>query len=116
MSHTVRVVCTAPWVLNDERLAVVRAVSPEVEVRTAQVANGDDVARALGDAEVLHTQLPPSTIEHPPNLMWIQFWTPHVSNSAPDYERDALAFFAQNLRRCLAGEPLLNLVDPQRGY
>jgi phosphoglycerate dehydrogenase-like enzyme len=42
--------------------------------------------------------------------------TPHVSNNTADYERDSLGFFAHNLRRYLAGEPLLNVVDLRRGY
>jgi phosphoglycerate dehydrogenase-like enzyme len=42
--------------------------------------------------------------------------TPHVAGLSPT-TWDALAeLFAQNLRRYLAGEPLLNLVDNERGY
>jgi phosphoglycerate dehydrogenase-like enzyme len=42
--------------------------------------------------------------------------TPHMSGiSAPYYER-MTALFCDNLRRYLAGEPLLNPVDKQKGY
>ncbi len=42
--------------------------------------------------------------------------TPHVSGISPRYEERAFALFAENLRRYVAGEPLLNRVEPQRGY
>jgi len=42
--------------------------------------------------------------------------SPHVAGFTPHYDRRAAALFAENLRRYLAGEPLLNLVDRARGY
>ncbi len=42
--------------------------------------------------------------------------TPHMGGSMEDYEGRALDIFLDNLRRFLAGEPLLNQVDKQRGY
>jgi len=42
--------------------------------------------------------------------------TPHVSGISPRYEDRAVALFAENLRRYTSGEPLLNLVEPGRGY
>jgi phosphoglycerate dehydrogenase-like enzyme len=42
--------------------------------------------------------------------------TPHTSGQTEHPSRGALEIFRKNLRRCLAGEPLLNLVDWQRGY
>jgi phosphoglycerate dehydrogenase-like enzyme len=42
--------------------------------------------------------------------------TPHVSGFTPHYDERATDIFAENLRRYLAGEPLLNLVDRQEGY
>jgi phosphoglycerate dehydrogenase-like enzyme len=42
--------------------------------------------------------------------------TPHVSGISPRYEERAFALFAENLRRYVAAEPLLNLVEPGRGY
>jgi len=32
------------------------------------------------------------------------------------YNQRAVEIFTDNLRRCLAGEPLRNVVDPARGY
>ena len=42
--------------------------------------------------------------------------SPHVSGFTLRYDERASDLFAENLRRYLAGEPLLNLVDKGRGY
>jgi D-2-hydroxyacid dehydrogenase (NADP+) len=42
--------------------------------------------------------------------------TPHVSGFTAHYEERAVDLFKENLRRYLAGEPLLNLVDREEGY
>jgi phosphoglycerate dehydrogenase-like enzyme len=42
--------------------------------------------------------------------------SPHVSGFTLDYDERASDLFAENLRRYLASEPLLNLVDRERGY
>lgn len=42
--------------------------------------------------------------------------TPHVAGFAPGYERATLELVTTNLRRFIAGEPLVNLVDRARGY
>src|SRR5579884_960139 len=42
--------------------------------------------------------------------------TPHVAGITPYYFPRAAALFAANLKRYLAGQPLSNLYDPQRGY
>ncbi len=42
--------------------------------------------------------------------------TPHIAGITPHYNDRAADVFAENLRRYLAGEPLLNRVDPEKGY
>ncbi len=42
--------------------------------------------------------------------------TPHISGNSRRYTERAMALFAENLRRFLAGEPLYNLFDPEKGY
>ncbi len=42
--------------------------------------------------------------------------TPHVSAAGVDSRRRTLVIAAENLRRYVAGEPLLNVVDLRRGY
>lgn len=47
-----------------------------------------------------------------PNVMI----SPHISGIGPRYDDLATDVFAENLRRYIAGEPLLNVVDRSRGY
>ncbi|MFF3438846.1 D-2-hydroxyacid dehydrogenase [Streptosporangium sp. NPDC002721] len=42
--------------------------------------------------------------------------TPHVAGFAPGYHDQVRTLFTENLRRLIAGEPLLNLVDRKAGY
>ncbi|MCC7372740.1 MAG: D-2-hydroxyacid dehydrogenase [Chloroflexi bacterium] len=44
------------------------------------------------------------------------FITPHNSASSPHMEARVIALFLDNLGRFVRGEPLLNVVDKQRGY
>ena len=41
--------------------------------------------------------------------------TPHISSSGGELERHAV-LLRENVRRYIAGEPLLNVVDPEKGY
>lgn len=42
--------------------------------------------------------------------------TPHVAGAIPNHREVLAEHFAENLRRWIAGEPLLNVVDKRRGY
>jgi phosphoglycerate dehydrogenase-like enzyme len=42
--------------------------------------------------------------------------SPHVSGFTPSYDDRCSVLFAENLRRFLTGQPLLNLVDRVKGY
>jgi len=42
--------------------------------------------------------------------------TPHISGNSPQYDQRAIRLFIQNLRRYLAGQPLLNQMDLNEGY
>lgn len=42
--------------------------------------------------------------------------TPHISGFTPAYDARVTDLFAENLRRYLSGEPLLNVIDRERGY
>jgi len=41
---------------------------------------------------------------------------PHVAGFSPHYLKRAMTLFAENLRRYIAGEPLLNVVTKEKGY
>ena len=42
--------------------------------------------------------------------------SPHLSGGTEIYNERAVGIFCDNLRRYLAGERLMNLADPKRGY
>ena len=42
--------------------------------------------------------------------------SPRIAGGTPVYMQQAVEVFCDNLRRYLAGEPLRNVVDPERGY
>lgn len=47
-----------------------------------------------------------------PNLIL----TPHVSGISAQFDERVMQLFIDNLRRYMAGQPLLNVFDPERGY
>lgn len=70
------------------------------------------VAAALLDV----TDPEPLPEDHPLWSMENVFITPHYSGAHPGYNGRAARIFLENLRRYLAGEPLLNVVDKAEGY
>ena len=42
--------------------------------------------------------------------------TPHIAGASAHYYERAMELFVENFKRYLAGQPLLNRYDPQRGY
>ncbi|HEX6353667.1 D-2-hydroxyacid dehydrogenase [Actinophytocola sp.] len=53
-----------------------------------------------------------SPLWHLPNVIV----SPHMSGDAVGWRSELVALFADNLRRYLEGQPLLNVVDKSRGY
>ncbi len=72
------------------------------------------LAGAYTDVWWDHTSLPPSPeLISTPNLIM----TPHISGGSDgDFRGGATQILCDNLARLLAGEPLINVVDWQRGY
>jgi phosphoglycerate dehydrogenase-like enzyme len=42
--------------------------------------------------------------------------TPHISGSSAAFNDRAVELFLENLRRYQSAQPLLNVVDPDKGY
>jgi phosphoglycerate dehydrogenase-like enzyme len=70
----------------------------------------------LGAALLDVTDPEPLPEEHPLWRMENVFITPHYSGAHPGYNQRAGRIFLENLRRYLAGEPLVNVVDKAEGY
>ena len=71
--------------------------------------------RIAGAAVDVFAQEPPPT-GHPLYALDNVILSPHVSGFLSSYDDRCVDLFAENLRRYLAGAPLLNLVDRAKGY
>jgi phosphoglycerate dehydrogenase-like enzyme len=79
------------------------------------------LARALRERQIAGAAVDvfdrePPTPGHPLYAADSVIVSPHVSGFLPSYDEKCSVLFAENLRRFLAGAPLLNLVDRARGY
>ncbi|MEW5932224.1 MAG: D-2-hydroxyacid dehydrogenase [Bacillota bacterium] len=102
-------------------LAAMKATAFLINVARGEVVDEPALVEALktgriagAGLDVFATEpLPPeSELWDLPNVVI----TPHLGGSMEDYEGHALQIFLDNLRRFLAGQPLLNVVDKRRGY
>jgi phosphoglycerate dehydrogenase-like enzyme len=104
--------------------AELRAMKPSA--RIINVSRGaiiDELAliQALRDGIVAGAGLDvfvqePLPADSPLRRMENVIFSPHVSGDIAEYDVYAARLFAENLRRHLAEEPLLNLIDKARGY
>jgi len=121
------VVLTAPYTSATHHLIdqeALRAMQPSaVLVNVARGALVDETAlvRALREGWIAGAAL--DVFEQEPLPADSPLWgmenviiSPHVAGFTPHYDRRAADLFAENLRRYLAGQPLLNQVERAREY
>ena len=92
-----------------------------VNIGRGSIINEPDLIKALKKGLIAGAGLDVFETEPLPedNPLWTMdnvILTPHVSGFTPHYDERATDLFAENLRRYLAGEKLLNLVNRERGY
>ena len=92
-----------------------------VNISRGSVINETDLIKALKKWQIAGAGLDVFETEPLPeeSPLWIMenvILTPHVSGFTPHYDDRATDLFVENLRRYLAGEKLLNLVNRERGY
>ncbi len=104
--------------------SVIRAMKPTayfVNISRGEVVDEQALIQALREERIAGAGLdvfwqeplpPDSPLYDLPNVIL----TPHVSGATAAYNDRATDLFAENLRRYLVGEPLLNLVDKTLGY
>ena len=121
------VVNCAPLTRETERMidaAALRAMKPSgyfINVGRGASVDEGALANALREKQIagaaidVFAQEPPPA-GHPLYGLDNIIVSPHVSGFLPSYDDKCAELFAQNLRRYLAGEPLLNLVDRAKGY
>jgi D-3-phosphoglycerate dehydrogenase len=107
--------------INAERLAQMKPTAFLVNIARGDIIDEEALAQSLragriagAGIDVCATEPLPaeSTLWDVPNLVI----TPHGAGLSPNRRRRLIEFFCQNLRRYLASEPLLNVVDPRIGY
>jgi phosphoglycerate dehydrogenase-like enzyme len=121
------VVMCAPLTAQTRRLVGARELglmkSSAYLINVGRGASVDEtaLARALAERRIagaavdVFAQEPPPA-GHPLYTLANVIVSPHVSGFLPSYDDKCTDLFAENLRRYLAGAPLLNLVDRARGY
>jgi D-2-hydroxyacid dehydrogenase (NADP+) len=92
-----------------------------INVSRGAVVDEAALLRALTEGWIAGAGLDVFETEPLPEKSWL--WqlnnviiTPHLAGETPIYNERAVDLFCENLRRYVAGEPLLNVVDPSRGY
>jgi len=102
-------------------LAMMKGEAILVNVSRGKLIDEAALVRALEAGRLRGAAL--DVFEHEPLAPDSPLWaredvlvTPHVSGFHAEYWRDAVAMFADNLRRFTAGQPLVNPVDKKAGY
>jgi phosphoglycerate dehydrogenase-like enzyme len=103
------------------QLALMKPTAYFINVGRGASVDEAALARALAERRIagaavdVFAQEPPPP-GHPLYGLDSAILSPHVSGFLPSYDEKCSVLFAENLRRFLAGAPLLNLVDRTRGY
>ena len=107
--------------IGEAQLAEMKQSAYLVDVSRGGVVNHADLIPALDEGQIAGAALDVYPEEPLPedNPLWKMpnvILTPHIAGVSREYNSRAAALFAENLKRYLDGEQLLNLIDLQRGY
>lgn len=107
--------------IGERELGAIKPGAFLVNIGRGGVIDETAMAAALKDGKLAGAGL--DVFEHEPLAAESPLWdvenvilTPHMSGANRGYMDQASELFADNLRRFVAKEPLLNLVDPKWGY
>ena len=107
--------------LDEEAFAAMKSSAYLVNVGRGRIIEESALITALEEQRIAGAYLDafdhePLDDKHPLWNMDKVFIVPHDSHSSPYIGDRMVDIFCDNLRRYVAGEPLLNICDPQRGY
>jgi D-2-hydroxyacid dehydrogenase (NADP+) len=107
--------------LGEEEFEAMKNTCYFINVGRGMVADEAAMTRALREKRIGGAYLDCFAVEPLPvdNSLWgldNVFLVPHDSHSSPKIGDRLVSQFCVNLRRYVAGEPLLNVCDPHRGY
>ena len=107
--------------IGEGELRAMKTTARIINIARGAVIDEAALVRALKEGSIAGAAL--DVFEQEPLSPESELWgmenvilTPHISGGTPVYMERAVALFADNLRRYLAGEPLRNTVDLKRGY
>ena len=118
---TVPLTDTTRGMVSAEVLAAMKPTAYLINVSRGDVVDEEALVQALQKKRLAGAALDvfatePLPAESPlwelPNVIL----SPHIAGEMADYNGKAAHLFIENLKRYVAGEPLLNQVDPARGY
>ncbi|HJU16414.1 MAG TPA: D-2-hydroxyacid dehydrogenase [Stellaceae bacterium] len=107
---------------NRDRFALMKPGSVLVSLARGEIVDEEALAAAIESGHLRGAALDvyDGEFERPPAArLWQNpkvLITPHVSGASDDERHRAIELFCDNLRAYLAGAPLQNVVDWQRGY
>jgi phosphoglycerate dehydrogenase-like enzyme len=108
-------------VIGEAELAAMPTKAWLANVARGSMVEESALIRALQEGRIAGAAL--DVFQHEPLSTESPLWgfpnvliTPHNSASSPLQDRHTLELFAENFRRWISGEPLLNQVDKRRGY
>ena len=107
--------------INAQTLALMRPSAYLINISRGGVIDEPALIEALREHRIAGAAL--DVFDHEPLPADSPLWdlaniniTPHISTTSEHFPRRQADLFRENLRRYLAGEPLLNIVDADRGY
>jgi len=108
-------------IIDEATLAAMKPSAYLINISRGQTVDEPALIRALQEGQIAGAGLDVTTVEPLPadSPLWDLpgvIITPHVAANSPRTMGRVMDLVAENLRRLAAGEPLLNLVDKQKGY
>ena len=107
--------------IDEQALGAMKDTAYLINISRGAVVDEAALTRALREGRIAGAGL--DVFEREPLPPESDLWdmenvivTPHISGGTELYFQRAVELFCENLRRYLAKEPLVNLVDPRRGY
>jgi phosphoglycerate dehydrogenase-like enzyme len=107
--------------IGEKEIAALKPSAFLVDVSRGVILNQEALITALRERRIGGAALdvfpeeplpPESPLWNFPNVII----SPHISGNTPFYDERAVELFSENLHRYLAGMPLYNLINPERGY